>query len=156
MTSEKMTLGNFDLTQIKGIESGMVTDLKKYDKVTKRIESAKVVQVPSQYSETGKQWVLKVESECVESYQGVEGTVEFRASELFNLVQDENDGTLKGFPKGEGSNLIRFLKDIGIKQPEKLNSLQEIIESMVGKSIIIKAYEKNVDGKSKTYLKFRY
>lgn len=151
-----MTVGNFDLSKIKGVEGGIVTDLKKYDKVTKRIESAKVVQVPSQYSETGKQWVLKVESEVVESHAGAEGQIEFRASELFNLVQDENNGELKGFPKGEGSNLIRFLKDIGIKQPEKIESLQAIIEAMVGKNIIIKAYDKNVDGKSKTYLKFRY
>lgn len=153
---DKMVHGQFDLKNIKGVKgNSAAVDLRKYDKKETTIAEAHVVRVPSQYSETGYQWSLRVLSDVLETIDGEEGPIEFRASELFNLVQDE-EGNLTGFPTGDGSNLMRFMRDIGITKADKLEDLAEVIEVLKGKKVLIKSYEKGQDDKKKTYLKFRY
>ena len=149
-----------DLSQVKGVESQSV-DLWEFDKKEVTIESLNVEQVNSQYTpmigDTNghqKQWVLKISSEVLTSIGEGEDKIEFRASELFNLVQTK-EGKLIGFPKGTGSNLFKFLKDLRL-DPEKLENLEEVVESLKGKKAIVKAFDKEVDGNKKTYLKFRY
>lgn len=150
MVSEKQ----LDLDSIQPIESSSV-DLDKYDKKEIEIESAEVTQVKSQYSETGKQWVLKVQSAILETLETEAGNIDFRASELFNLIQDEA-GKLKGYPVGEGSNLMKFLKDIGVKDADKLGSLKNVVDTIKGKKTLIKSYDKDHQGNKRTYLRFRY
>jgi hypothetical protein len=156
--------GLIDLTKIKGIESENI-DLGKYHKKNSKIETAEVIQVNSKFTplienslEHQKQWVLKLSSGVVETIGDGEEKVDFRASELFNLIQDEN-GNLKGFPTGEQSNLLKFCKDIKINLSE-IENLSELLEKFKGKEVTIKAYDKEVviDGerKKRTYLKFLY
>jgi hypothetical protein len=153
-----------DLSAIKGVESESI-DLEKWHKKTTTIENVELVQVPSAYTpliegteEHQKQWVLKVSSEVLESYGEGEDKIEFRASELFNLVQNKSGG-LTGFSKGEKSNLMKFCKDLRIKVDE-IENLQQLIDKIKGKKATIKAYDKEfeADGKtfSRTYLKFLY
>ena len=154
-----------NLSEIKAVEGGVSIDLNKYDKKSVKIEKVEAIQVPSKFTrlidetkpELGriKAWSLKVQSEILETIGEGEDKVDFRASELFNLVQDK-DGNLKGFPTGEGSNLMKFMKDLKIKEPEKLKDLQEVSDAIVGKEILIKSYDKDVEGNNRTYLKFRY
>lgn len=148
------------LEQVKGIE-GQSVDLWKFDKTTTKIDKVEVVQVPSQYTpliegteEHHKQWVLKVESEVLTSIGEGDEKIDFRASELFNLVQNDK-GELQGFPKGEGSNLMKFAKDLRI-DTTNIDNLKVLIESIKSKDTLVKAYDKEVEGNKKTYLKFRY
>jgi len=134
--SEQMSLS--DLKPVEGVS----VDLKQYDKKEVEIEGAEIIQVKSDYTECKKQWVLKVQSIVLEKLEREdEDDIEFRASELFNLIQDK-DGKLEGYPEAEGSNLQKFMADINVKKPEEI----------AGKKVLVKAYEKN----DKTYLKFRY
>lgn len=142
---------------IKAVENVGV-DVRKYDKKETKIEKVSILQVNSSFSETGKQWVLKVEGNAVESIKKPEGdgTIDFRPSELFNLVQNDK-GELIGFPTGEGSNLMKFLKDLGVQNAQKFQTLNEVIKSMVGKTALIKTYDKkSAEGQVKTFMKFRY
>ena len=141
-----------NLDEIKPIETISI-DLKKHDKKEVLLERADVLKVKSNYSKTGFQWVLKISSEVVETLGENDDKVEFRATELFNLIQDEN-GNLTGFPTGNSTNLYKFAKDIGVDINVK--HLGEFIVSIHGKKALIKAYEKESEGKTKTYLKFRY
>ena len=152
-----------DLTQVKGVESEGI-DLNKYDKSVTMIDSAEVLSVPSEYTPKDdkglnlRQWVLKVSSEVIDTVGEEEDKIEFRASELFNLIQDKK-GRLVGFPRNENSNLGKFTKDLKIDL-KTIENLGQLVEVMKGKKAVIKAYEKDyeVDGKSRTrtYLKFRY
>ena len=154
-----------DLSAIKGVENESI-DLEKWHKKTAVIENVEVIQVDSSFTpriegteEHQKQWVLKVSSKVLETIGEGENKIEFRASELFNLIQDKN-GNLIGFPKGEKSNLMKFCKDLRINTKE-IENLQQLIEQIKGKEATIKAYEKEFeteDGKkfSRTYLKFLY
>ena len=128
-----------DLKPVQG--GGESVDLEKFDKKEVEIESAKIEQVPSQYSETKTQWVLLVKSKVLATIGEGEEKIEFRASELFNLMQDK-EGKLLGYPEAEGSNLCKFMKDIKAKNPAEI----------IGKKALIKSYPKG----EKTYLKFRY
>lgn len=158
-----MSEQQMDLSAIKGVESEGI-DLEKWHKKTTKVESVEVTQVPSIFTskdekgEYYKQWVLKVSSEVLESVGEGENKIDFRASELFNLVQDEK-GNLKGFPKNEKSNLIRFCKDLRVNLAN-INNLQQLVDAIKSKEATIKAYEKEVevDGKTftRTYLKFLY
>lgn len=149
MTSEQVQI---NLSEIKPIETTAV-DLNKHDRREVEIEKAEVLKVPSKYNKVGYQWVLKVSSKPVESLGEGEDLIEFRASELFNLIQDD-EGNLKGYPTGESSNLMQFMKDI--KAQTKHDNLQGVITELLGKKALIKAYDKEVDGNKKVYLKFRY
>lgn len=149
-----------DLSQIKGKEGGGGVDMTQFDKKPVKIASAEVVQVPSTFSATGKQWVLKVQSEVITTVGEGDSSFEVRASELFNLIQDET-GKLTGFPTGEMSNLGAFTKDLGIPNEALIDTgLDQLKSAIVGKETITKAYDKEsvVDGKpqKRTYLKFRY
>ncbi len=151
-----------DLSKIKPIEGGVSVDLEKYHKTDTKIELVQVIQVPSNYTELipdteqhYMQWVLKVSGEIVETIGEGEDKIEFRASELFNLIQSDK-GELTGFPTGDKSNLMIFMNDLKIKSPEKLESLQKVKEVLMGKITQINSYNKEQNGRTKTYLKFRY
>ena len=149
----------FDLDNVGPVENTSV-DLDKFDKTKTVIAKAEVSVVPSQYCEIGRQWVLKVESEVLETVEkkesdGTTRKIEFRASELFNLVQDDA-GKLVGFPTGESSNLMQFAKDLGIKDADKLGSLKSLITNMIGREVLIKAHLVKKGEAERTYLKFRY
>jgi len=145
-----------NLSDLKPIKSeGM--DLKQFHNKNVKIERARVVQVPSTFTPMAKgsttehqpQWVLKVESEVVASIGEGEEKIEFRASELFNLLQDD-DGNLKGYPDNDKANIVKFMKDINANHPDEI----------VGKSATVKAYDKKqiVDNRERvrTYLGFKY
>ena len=51
---------------------------------------------------------------------------------------------------------MKFLKDLKIPSPEHLKSLTEVVEAVKGKQVIIKAETKEKDGRTNTYLRFRY
>jgi hypothetical protein len=150
-----------DLETIGPIQSTTV-DLTKYDKQVTKIEKAEVTQLPSQFTplipgtqQHYMQWVLKVSSVVLESIREGEDKIEFRATEVFNLVQDEK-GNLKGFPTGEGAKLMKFLKDLKVPSPDHLKSLKEVIEAVKDKQTVIKTETKEKDGRTNTYLRFRY
>ena len=128
------------LSDLKPVE-GKSVDLKQYDKKETTIEMAEIVKVKSDYTKCKTQWVLKVSSVVLEKIEVDDRVIEFRASELFNLIQDD-EGKLEGYPEAEGSNLQQFMKDINATKPDEI----------IGKKVLIKSYEKN----EKTYLKFRY
>ena len=145
-----------NLADLKPIKSeGM--DLKQFHNKSVKIEKASIVQVPSTFTPLLKnsqtehmpQWVLKVESEVVASIGEGDEKIEFRASELFNLLQDEN-GNLKGYPDNDKANIVKFMKDINVKT----------LNDIVGKSATVKAYDKKqiVDGREqvRTYMRFKY
>lgn len=152
-----------NLSEIKGVESEGI-DLEKWHKKSVKIESAEPIQVPSNFTpkndkgEHMKQWVLKVSSEVVESIGEGEDKIDFRSSELFNLIQDK-DGNIKGFPKNDKSNLGKFCADLKIDL-NSMENLQQLVDALKEKEATIKTYEKEfeVDGKSfsRTYLKFLY
>jgi len=152
-----------NLSDIKGVESEGI-DLEKWHKKPTKIENVEVIKVNSTFTpkdaqgEHIQQWVLKVSSGVLESIGEGEDKVDFKASELFNLIQDK-DGNIKGFPKNERSNLMKFCKDLRI-DVSKIENLQQLVEEIKGKDATIKAYEKefDADGKTftRTYLKFLY
>ena len=152
-----------DLNKVKPVENKGV-DLWKFDKKEVIISKIEVLQVPSKFTakieNTEKnypQWILKISSEVLETLEREEEeeNIEFRASELFNLIQN-NKGELEGFPTGESSNLMKFMKDLKINSPDKLENLQKVKEEILEKKALVKAYDKESEGKTKTYLKFRY
>ena len=153
-----------DLTQVKGVESAGI-DLEKYHKQSTKIVKVDVVQVNSKFTpliegttEHQKQWVLKLSSDVLESIGEGEDKIDFRASELFNLIQNEK-GDIIGFPKGEKSNLGKLCKDLRIDL-DKVDNLQQLVDAFKDKNVTIKAYNKDVvfDGntQTRTYLKFLY
>jgi len=160
-----MSENQLDLTSIKGVKSEGV-NLEKFHKQNTKVENVIVEQVPSQYTplvegsekEHQKQWVLKVSSCVLETLGEGEDKIEFRASELFNLMQDKK-GNLTGYPEGEKSNLGMFCKDLRIEM-KNVKNLQDLMEHIKGKQATVKAYNKEVDidGKKfpRTYLKFLY
>ena len=135
-----------NLSDLQPVQSGSGVDLEKYHKKDVEIESAEIIQVASNYTENGKQWVLKVRSKVLETFEKDDGTkVEFRASELFNLMQDK-EGKLLGYPDSPDSNLQKFMGDIKA----------ESIDKIVGNKATIKAFPKEENGNKKIYLKFLY
>lgn len=144
------------LSELKPIKSESL-DLRQFHNKQVKIEKARVIQVPSTFTPLLKgsttehipQWVLKVESEVVGSIGEGTDKIEFRCSELFNLVQNE-EGNLRGYPTDDKSNLMKFMKDIGASNPDKI----------IGEFATAKAYDKiqNIEGKEvkRTYLKFKF
>jgi len=143
---------------VKPIQSNSV-DLTKFNNEKTTIERAELMKVPSNYTELdeeGKnypQWVLKVMSPPLVTIGEGEEILELRASELFNLIQD-GTGHLIGYPTGEKANLTQFLKDLKVKPA--YDNLKQLITEITGKEVIVKSYEKEVNGKKKTFLKFKY
>ena len=148
-----------DLDKIKG-EEGQGIDLAKYDKEKALIDTVIVKQVKSEYTEELEdgtkplQWVLQVSTEVLETLGSGDDAIDFRASELFNLMQDK-EGTLTGFPIGEKSNLGKFMRGLKITGFEEI-SLTQLIKVIKGKQVLIKAYEKMKGDQKRTYLKFLY
>lgn len=152
-----------DLENVGPVQSAGV-DTAKYDKQVTTIEKCEIIQLPSTFTAVVPgtqppvhylQYVLKVSSVVLESIREGEDKIEFRASELFNLTQDAQ-GKLIGFPTGEGAKLMKFAKDLKIPEPEKFKTLKELIEAIKGKKTVIKADTKTKDGRTNTYLRFRY
>lgn len=144
-----------DLKDLKPIKTQSI-DLYQFDKKEIKIEKVEIIQVPSSFTPKKKdsneyipQWVLRVSSNVITTLGEGEEKIEFRASELFNLVQD-NEGNLKGYPEGEKSNLMIFMKDIKAKNPDEL----------IGKMALTKVYDKEIEIEGRktkrTYIKFRY
>lgn len=150
-----------------GPSEGSSVDLEKYHKKETTVERVELAQVKSTFTakkrdalgqeleEHHPQWVLKIQSKVLETIGEGDDKIEFRASELFNLTQNDR-GVLTGFPTGEKSNLMLFMKDLKIKEPEKMSSLKEVMDSLMGKTVTIKYYEKERDGKKKGFLTFMY
>lgn len=158
-----MSESQLDLSAIKGIESEGI-DLEKWHKKTTKVENCEVVQVPSTFTPTDdkgehlKQWVLKVSSEVLESVGEGEDKIDFRASELFNLIQNKQ-GNLAGFPKNDRANLMKFCRDLRI-DIKAIEDLQKLVDAIKGKEATVKAYDKEFEAEGKTftrtYLKFLY
>jgi hypothetical protein len=149
-----------DFSKIGPIQ-GSGVDLTKYDKQTTTIEKAEVIQMSSKFTPLipgtqvhYMQYVLKVSSVVLESIREGEDKIEFRASELFNLTQDSK-GVLIGFPTSEAHKLMRFVKDLKIANPQSMN-LQQLMDALKGKQVLIKSESVEKDGKMNTYLRFRY
>lgn len=160
------TMENQSQTDLENVGpvQGAGVDTAKYDKQVTTIEKCEITQLPSQFTAVIPgtqppvhylQHVLKVSSVVLESIREGEDKIEFRASELFNLIQD-SQGKLIGFPTGEGTKLMRFAKDLKIPEPDKFKTLKELMDAIKGKQAAIKADPKTKDGKTSTYLKFRY
>ena len=150
-----------DLGNVGPIQSAGV-DLAKYDKQVVTIEKSEIMQMTSHFTPlvTGTQihmmqWVLRVSSNVLESIREGPDKIEFRATEVFNLTQNDQ-GKLIGFPTGEKSKLMKFLKDLKIANPEHFKTLKEIQDAIKGKQAVVKAETKERDGRTNTYLRFRY
>ena len=151
-----------DFEKIVGFKSEGV-DLNKFDKQSVKIENVEVIQVKSEFTDLDeqgnhyKQWILRVSSIVLETLGENNKKIDFRASELFNLIQNDK-GELTGFPTGDKSNLGKFLKDLKIDSKDM--NLKQLISTIFGKDVLVRAYDKDalVDGKAveRTYLKFRY
>lgn len=155
------TENKVDPSRIPAIQ-GKSVDLSKHHNKSVKIELVEITQVPSKFTEKIEgteehylQWVLKVSSEVLEEIGEGEDLIKFRASELFNLIQNKK-GEITGFPTGESSNLMKFSKDIGIKNPHEFEILSELIVEIKDRSATVKTYEKEVEGKKKNYMKFKY
>lgn len=153
--TETPTIDDF-LEKVEAVESQSI-DFWQFNNKEIEIEKVEVTQVPSKYVETpeGKQWVIRVLSKPIVTIGEGDEKFEFRASELFNLVQDDA-GNLKGFPTGKESNLMKFLKDIRVVDAEKLKNLKEVVKNIVGKKGLIKCIDKEKDGKKLTFFRFKY
>ena len=142
---------SIDIAALKPVKSGDIPDLNKYHNTQVKIDKIEVVQVKSDYTPMGpdgkhlKQWVLRVYGPIITSIGEGEKKFDIRPSELFNLSQDK-DGKLLGFPTNKDSNLLKFMKDIGASHPNEF----------VGKTVTVKFYEKEFEGQTRGYLKFKY
>jgi len=147
MSEEKLKVEKpMNLSDLKPVQGNSSVDLQKFHKTEAEIESAEIIQVNSSYTDCETQWVLKVSSVPLTEVEKEDGTkVEFRASELFNLAQDKN-GNLSGYPESPDSNIKKFMKDIKAEKPDEI----------IGKKATVKAYDKESNGQTKTYLKFLY
>lgn len=154
MDEKAVVQKKISLEDVKPIESVGI-NLWKYDKKDVEIDNAEVIEVPSKFNPLGKQWVLKISSKVLESFGEGGDLVEFRASELFNLIQDNETGELLGYPTGDNSNLMQFCHDLKVELP-KTSTLKDLVDKIRGKRALIKAYDKEIDGRTKTYLRFRY
>lgn len=147
-----------NLDSIKPIEATSI-DVMKYDKKETTIAKATILSMPSKFHDCGKADVLKIESVPLETlereFDGEKKIIEIRASELFSLTCDDK-GEAIGFSTNEGSNLMKFTKDTGIKEPEKYETLKKLVDDLIGKKVLIKAKEKEQEGRTRTFLKFRY
>jgi hypothetical protein len=142
-----------DLSTLQPVKSGEPVDLKQFHNTQVILEKAEVIQVNSQYTpktpdgKNLKQWILKVMSPVLLTIGDGESKIEFRASELFNLSQDNKTGALLGFPMNKDANLTKFMKDIGATSPNEI----------IGKKATVKHYEKETEGgQTRGYLKFKY
>jgi hypothetical protein len=148
-----------DLDDLKPMEATSI-DLSKYDKSETTVATASKINMPSKFHDSGNADVLKVESAVLETIErkdenGNPDNIEIRASELFSLKVDEK-GKAIGWSTSPDSNLMKFAKDLGIKEPEKYESLTQLVNDMVGRKVLLKVHSKEQDGRTREFLKFRY
>jgi len=93
-------------------------DLTPFEGKKVKIVKTEITEVSSQYSPTGKQKVLRVESEPVTTIKGDDGIEKpISASELFKLT--EKDGKI-GWSKDERAKLQKFLNKLKVTKPSEL------------------------------------
>jgi len=101
-----------DISNLKPVDRGG-TDLEQFEGQKVKIESVTRLVVPSKFTESGNQEVLKVQSVPVTVVEDSEGNkIEIRASELFNLV-DSTSWSTKG-------KLQKFLDKQRVSHPKDL------------------------------------
>jgi len=116
-----------NLNNLKPIEVGGL-DFSEYEGHKKKIEEIEILDMPSQFTKTGKTKVLKVITEPVTEVTSKEGKkTEIRASELFNLKQDEKSGSW-GYSTSSKSRLQKLMVKCKCSKPSDLK----------GKFVIIK------------------
>lgn len=108
----------FDISKLKPLESKGV-DLTEFEGARVKIAELKIVEVPSQYTDSKKQDCLKVISEAVTEIPLDDGNIEVRATELFNLTRDKETNEL-GWSKADNASLNKFLKKMKCNSPEDL------------------------------------
>lgn len=143
-----------EVKDLKPVSGGLSPDidLKKYHNSSVQIEKIEILQVPSTFTPKGadgknlQQWCMKISSVPLLTVGEGETKIEVRASELFNLIQDQKTGELKGYPTTKDANLVKFMADISAKNPQEI----------IGKSATVKAFEKEVGDGHRIYLKYKY
>ena len=118
-------------------------ELEEYEGNKARIDIAEIVEMPSKFDPSGKQWCLRVKSEVILSIPATsdEGNdMDIRASELFNVIKN-GDNTI-GW--GKKSNLQKFLVKMKCEHPKHL----------IGKKATLRVYEKEIEGSPKQFLGF--
>lgn len=132
-----------ELNELKPIQAGGI-DLSEFEGSKATIENIEVIEVPSAYSETGKQMCLQVVTTPVTNFTDAEGEEKpVHATELFNLRQDE-DGSW-GWSESPKAKIQKFMKKHGVKEPK----------SLIGKPVVIKIRPKaQPDGSEKEFLGF--
>ena len=138
--TEQSQTATISLDSLEPMESESL-DLSPFEGKRVTIEKAEVIEVSSQFSETGRQKVLRVESEPVTTVETAEGKKEIRASELFNLI--EKDGKV-GWSKDERGKLQKFLAKMKATKPTEL----------VGKEAVVRLRSKKNDFGESTFLGF--
>ena len=109
-----------------------------------KIEIISILEVPSAFTETGKQKVLKIETEVLDVITNKEKEkIDLRASEIFNLSTTK-DGAL-GWSKSPNASLNKFLIKLKVKSPDELKDKYVIIKTRT---------KKNAQGQDKTFLGF--
>lgn len=124
------------------MESGGI-DFNEFEGTKATIEILEIKEVSSQFSETGKAKVLKVQTEPITTLKDSAGNdIEIRASEILQLK--EKDGQL-GFSTSPKSKMYRLLKKLKVNSPAELK----------GKSVIVKVRtSKGPDGQERDFLGF--
>lgn len=131
-----------DIKGLKPMESGGI-DFNEFEGTKATIEILEIKEVSSQFSETGKAKVLKVQTEPITTLKDSAGNdIEIRASEILQLK--EKDGQL-GFSTSPKSKMYRLLKKLKVNSPAELK----------GKSVIVKVRtSKGPDGQERDFLGF--
>lgn len=113
-----------EVAKLKEVKVGG-TDLTEFEGKRAKIEILSVIEVPSQYTETGKMHCLKVQTDAVTQFERDGENVDIRASELFNLKDDDKGNW--GFSSSPKSKLQKFMRKQGVKQPDSLKGTQVTI-----------------------------
>ena len=104
-----------DIKDLKGVKSEGV-DLGVFEGKTATLTTWEDKQVKSKY---GSGVVLNLLTEKITEIETKDGTIiDVKASELFNLKQDEKGEW--GFPQKSNSKIQKFMKQQGVKHPSEL------------------------------------
>lgn len=133
-----------EINELKPIEAGGL-DFGEFEGLKKRIEELKIMEVPSQFTKTGKTKVLKVITEPITTVKSKDNTeIEIRASEIFNLKYDEKTGTW-GYSTSPKSRLQKLMTKC------KVNKLSDL----KNKFVVLKVREvRRPDGTTTEFLGF--
>jgi hypothetical protein len=132
-----------EIDDLKEIQVGEPIDLTEFEGIETTIDRLDVKEVPSIYTATGKAMCLLVESVPITTVEIDGKDVDIRASELFNLKQEE-DGSW-GWSSSSRSKLQQFMRKLKAKTPKEL----------INKKVRTRLREKtNADGTSVQFLGF--